>query len=49
MDAVLDLPGGGDKLIGSVLNMAKTGFTGYGYGYSYSSYGYRYTKYNRYG
>lgn len=47
MDAVLDLPGGGDKLIGSVLNMVKTGFSGYGYGYS--SYGYRYTKYNRYG
>lgn len=47
MDAVLDLPGRGDKLIGCVLNMAKTGFTGYGYGYN--SYGYGYNKYNRYG
>lgn len=46
MDAVLDLPGHGDKLIGCVLNMAKTGFTGYGYGYS--SYGYGYSKYNGY-
>ena len=46
MDAVLDLPGRGDKLIGCVLNMAKTGFTGYGYGYS--SYGYGYSKYNGY-
>jgi capsular exopolysaccharide synthesis family protein len=46
MDAVLDLPGCGDKLIGCVLNMAKTGLTGYKYGYS--SYGYGYSKYNRY-
>jgi Mrp family chromosome partitioning ATPase len=47
MDAVLDLPGRGDKLIGCVLNMAKSGFTGYGYGYS--SYGYGYSKYSQYG
>ena len=46
MDAVMDLPGRGDKLIGCVLNMAKTGFASYGYGYS--SYGYGYTKYNHY-
>lgn len=46
MDAVLDLPGRGDKLVGCVLNMVKTGFASYGYGYS--SYGYGYTKYDRY-
>ena len=46
MDAVLDLPGCGNKLIGCVLNMVKTGLTGYRYGYS--SYGYGYSKYNRY-
>lgn len=50
MDAVLDLPGHGDKLIGCVLNMAKTGFTGYGYGYSSYGYGYaKYSHYNQYG
>ena len=40
MDAVLDLPGHGGKLIGCVLNMAKTGLTGYGYGYGGYGYGY---------
>lgn len=45
-DAVLDLPGRGDKLIGCVLNMVKTGLIGYGYGYS--SYGYGYSKYSHY-
>ena len=44
MDAVLELPGSGDKLIGCVLNMVNTGFAGYGYGYSAYSYGY--TKYS---
>ena len=46
MDAVTDLPGRGDKLIGCVLNMVKTGVTGYGYGYG--TYGYGYSKYNHY-
>jgi hypothetical protein len=46
IDAILDLPGRGDKLIGCVLNMVKTGVIGYGYGYG--SYGYGYAKYNRY-
>ena len=46
MDAVLDLPEQGEKMLGCVLNMVKTGFTGYGYGYS--SYGYGYAKYNHY-
>ena len=46
MDAVLDLPECGDKVIGCVLNMVKTGFASYGYGYS--SYGYGYGKYGRY-
>lgn len=50
MDAVLDLPGRGDKLIGCVLNMVKTGLTGYGYGYSSYGYGYaKYSHYNQYG
>ena len=46
MDAVLDLPGRGDKLIGCVLNRVKTGFAYYGYGYH--AYGYGYGKYGRY-
>lgn len=46
MDAILDLPGRGDKLIGCVLNMVKTGFASYGYGYS--AYGYGHSKYNHY-
>lgn len=44
MDAVLDLPGHGSKLIGCVLNMAKTGLAGYGYGYGGYS-GYYHSKY----
>lgn len=36
LDAVQDFPGQGEKLLGCVMNMAKTGFASYGY----SSYGY---------
>ena len=50
MDAVQELPEHGEKLIGCVLNMVRTGFASYGYGYSsygygYRSYGYRGGKY----
>ena len=48
LDAVLDLPECGDKLIGCVLNMVKTGFASYGYGYSSYGYGYGYRKYGLY-
>ncbi len=44
MDAVSDLPEGGCKLIGCVLNMVKTGLAGYGYGYGHYGYG----RYNHY-
>ena len=46
LDTVQDFPGKGEKLLGCVLNMMKTGFASYGYGYS--SYGYHYGKYNQY-
>lgn len=45
LDAVQDFPGQGEKLLGCVINMAKTGFASYGYGYSSYGYGYRYGKY----
>ena len=48
LDAVQDFPGQGDKLLGCVMNMVKTGFASYGYGYSSYGYGYRYGKYNQY-
>lgn len=48
MDAVQGLPGQGEKLIGCVMNMVKTGFTSYGYGYSSYGYGYSYDKYTHY-
>lgn len=48
LDAVQELPGQGEKLIGCVMNMVKTGFASYGYGYSSYGYGYRYGKYNQY-
>lgn len=48
LDAVLDFPGQGEKLIGCTMNMVKTGFASYGYGYSSYGYGYRYGKYNQY-
>ena len=46
LDAVLDLPECGDKLMGCVLNMVKSGFASYGYGYN--SYGYGYGKSGHY-
>ncbi len=48
LDTVQDFPGQGDKLLGCVMNMVKTGFASYGYGYSSYGYGYRYGKYNQY-
>ena len=48
LDAVQELPGQGEKLLGCVMNMVKTGFASYGYGYSSYGYGYRYGKYNQY-
>ena len=48
LDAVLDFPGQGEKLIGCTMNMVKTGFASYGYGYSSYGYGYSYGKYNQY-
>ena len=48
IDAVQDLPGQGEKLIGCVMNIVKTGFASYGYGYSSYGYGYRYERYNQY-
>lgn len=48
IDAVQMFPGHGDKLLGCVLNMVKTGFASYGYGYSSYGYGYRYGKYYQY-
>ena len=48
LDAVQDFPGQGEKLIGCVMNMVKTGFASYGYGYSSYGYGYHYGKYNQY-
>lgn len=48
LDAVLDFPGQGEKLIGCTMNRVKTGFASYGYGYSSYGYGYRYGKYNQY-
>ena len=48
LDAVQDFPGQGEKLLGCVMNMVKTGFTSYGYGYSSYGYGYSYGKYYQY-
>ena len=48
LDAVQEFPGQGEKLIGCVLNMVKTGFASYGYGYSSYGYGYRYGNYYQY-
>lgn len=48
LDAVQDFPGQGEKLLGCVMNMVKTGFASYGYGYSSYGYGYRYGKYYQY-
>ena len=48
LDAVQDFPGQGEKLLGCVMNVVKTGFASYGYGYSSYGYGYRYGKYNQY-
>lgn len=48
LDAMQDFPGQGEKLLGCVMNMVKTGFASYGYGYSSYGYGYSYGKYNQY-
>lgn len=48
LDAVQDFPGQGEKLLGCVMNMVKTGFASYGYGYNSYGYGYRYGKYYQY-
>lgn len=48
LDAVQDFPGQGEKLLGCVMNMVKTGFASYGYGYSSYGYGYSYGKYYQY-
>ena len=48
LDAVQEFSGQGEKLIGCVLNMVKTGFASYGYGYSSYGYGYRYGNYYQY-
>lgn len=48
MDAVQDFPGQGEKLLGCVMNMVKTGLASYGYGYSSYGYGYGYGKYYQY-
>lgn len=47
LDAVLELPGQGEKLIGCVMNRMKSGLASYGYGYSSYGYGYHYGKYNQ--
>ena len=47
IDAVQDLPGQGEKMIGCVMNRMKTGLASYGYGYSSYGYGYYYGKYNQ--
>lgn len=48
LDAVQDFPGQGEKLLGCVMNVMKTGFASYGYGYSSYGYGYHYGKYYQY-
>jgi len=48
LDAVQEFPGQGEKLLGCVMNMVKTGFASYGYGYSSYGYGYYYGKYYQY-
>lgn len=48
LDAVQDFPGQGEKILGCVMNIVKTGFASYGYGYSSYGYGYRYGKYYHY-
>lgn len=48
LGAVQEMPGQGEKLLGCVMNMVKTGFASYGYGYSSYGYSYRYGKYYQY-